>query len=548
MTLDQKRWVIGGLGLLFLLSLVAVQWLEVSRRAHEAEGGRGAAVVPASSQQCVDCHTQVSRGVVDHWTGSTHAVKGVGCVDCHKAEAKDADAFSHYGAQIATIVTPRDCAACHPTEAAEFAKSHHSKGGNILASLDNFLAETVEGSRVAFSPHAPTPGRAVQAVNGMAPANSGCQQCHGSLVALQASDGGTVTVRDLKPDENGQPSNLDALARVVKNESGKPLLHSSSWPNTGIGRINLDGSLGSCSACHSRHDFSARRARQPENCGKCHLGPDHPQKEIYEESKHGVAFRDLIGDMNLDAQPNWVLGRDYSAAPTCATCHMSANTRNGMKITHDPGERISWTNRPPVSLVMDTDANHAVVTETDPEKRRAAIADTADAKRNRMKQVCSHCHTPDYINQFYRQYDDLVILYNEKFARPGQAIMTALAENNLISKTQYDDHIEWTWYYLWHHEGRRARMGASMMAPDYTQWHGMFEVAERFYMALIPEARELAAAAARAGRGDAARRVTAVIDEILNRPEHQWFVKGAEEQADAIAQEMQRRYGPQMRR
>ena len=113
MTLDQKRWVIGGLGLLFLLSLVAVQWLEVSRRAHEERGGRSASVsVPAASRQCVDCHTQVSRGIVDHWTGSTHAEKGVACVDCHKAEAKDADVFSHYGAQIATIVTPRDCARC----------------------------------------------------------------------------------------------------------------------------------------------------------------------------------------------------------------------------------------------------------------------------------------------------------------------------------------------------------------------------------------------------------------------------------------------------
>jgi hypothetical protein len=222
---------------------------------------------------------------------------------------------------------------------------------------------------------------------------------------------------------------------------------------------------------------------------------------------------------------------------------MGANTRNGMKVTHDPGERISWTNRPPVSLVMDTDANHAVVTETDPEKRRAAIADTADAKRNRMKQVCSHCHTPDYINQFYRQYDDLVIHYNEKFAKPGQAIMTALAENNLITRTQYDDKIEWTWYYLWHHEGRRARMGASMMAPDYTQWHGMFEVAERFYMELIPEAREILDAAARGGRAEQARRARAVLDGILNRPEHQWLQKGAEEQADAIAREMARRYG-----
>ena len=99
--------------------------------------------------------------------------------------------------------------------------------------------------------------------------------------------------------------------------------------------------------------------------------------------------------------------------------------------------------------------------------------------------------------------------------------------------------------HLWHHEGRRARMGASMMAPDYTQWHGMFEVAERFYMALIPEARELAAAAR--GRARRRRGVSPPSSTILNRPEHQWFVKGAEEQADAIAQEMQRRTGSSRR-
>ncbi|MGZ8320916.1 MAG: multiheme c-type cytochrome, partial [Telluria sp.] len=238
-----------------------------------------------------------------------------------------------------------------------------------------------------------------------------------------------------------------------------------------------------------------------------------------------------------------VVGKDYSAAPTCATCHMSANMRNGMKVTHDPGERISWTNRPPVSLVMDTDVNHAVVTETDPEKRRAAIADTADAKRNRMKQVCSTCHTPDDINLFYRQYDDVVINYNEKFAKPGQAIMAALIDNGLLTKTPYDEQIEWTWYYLWHHQGRRARMGASMMAPNYTQWQGMFEVAENFYMKLIPEARAVTAAAGRAGKAAGARNADAAIDEVLRRPEHEWLLKGAEAQADAIQQEMQRKYG-----
>ena len=103
-----------------------------------------------------------------------------------------------------------------------------------------------------------------------------------------------------------------------------------------------------------------------------------------------------------------------------------------------------------------------------------------------MKQVCSTLPHAGLHQPLLPQYDDLVIHYNEKFAKPGQAIMGALAANSLITKTQYDEEIEWTWYYLWHHEGRRARMGASMMAPDYTQWHGMFEVAERFYMKLDP--------------------------------------------------------------
>ena len=283
--------------------------------------------------------------------------------------------------------------------------------GNILASLDNFLAETVEGSRTPFNPHAPTPGKKVTQVNGLASVAVGCKQCHGSNVALMSTDG---TPLDHEALADGK-----ARDRIKKNADGKPLFHPDTWPNTGIGRINLDGSLGSCSACHSRHDFSPRRARQPENCGKCHLGPDHPQKEIFEESKHGVAYRDLKAEMNLDAV-SWVLGKDYTQAPTCASCHMSGNIRNGGRITHDPGERISWTNRPPISLVMDTDAQHRVVKETDPVKRAKLVVDTADQKRNRMKEVCSTCHTGDYVNGFYKQYDDFVILYNEKFGGPAR--------------------------------------------------------------------------------------------------------------------------------
>lgn len=523
MTLETKRIIIAVLGAAFLVSLVFVQRMEVARKAEEAGLVPPHVVVPAASRDCVECHRKETPGIIDHWKGSRHARRGVACVDCHRAEQDDADAFTHYGALIAAVVTPRDCARCHPQVGTEFAASHHAKAANILASLDNLLAESIEGARIPFNPHSPTPGREQDfaRVNGMASVNSGCRQCHGAKVGLKTTDGGMVTADDLKPGPDGKPTNRDPLGKVERDRNGRPLLHPATWPNTGIGRINLDGSLGSCSACHSRHDFSPRRARQPENCGKCHLGPDHPQKEIYEESKHGVAYRDLREHMNLDAE-SWVLGKDYSQAPTCATCHMSGNIRNGGRITHDPGERISWTNRPPVSQVMDTDQNHNVVTETDPEKRKALVVDSWEQKRTRMREVCSTCHTPDYVNNFYQQYDDLVTLFNEKFAKPGQQIMAALVAQGLLTKAQFDEPIEWTWYYLWHHEGRRARHGASMMAPDYTHWHGMFEVADRFYLHFIPEARDITRGAAAQGKVAQAKAVDALIDAILARPEHAW--------------------------
>jgi hypothetical protein len=222
---------------------------------------------------------------------------------------------------------------------------------------------------------------------------------------------------------------------------------------------------------------------------------------------------------------------------------MSGHLRNGGKVTHDVGQRISWNNRPPVSVLMDTDRNNKLVNATDPDERRALIHDSAEQKRTRMKQVCSHCHTPDYINAFYHQYDDLVVLYNEKFGKAGQQIMAALGEQGLLSKTQFDEEIEWTWFFLWHHEGRRARHGAAMMAPDYVQWHGMFEVAERFYVELLPQARELTAHAAANGLGTQAAAVNHVIDAILARPEHPWFKEGAEEQTERIRHAMQERYG-----
>lgn len=509
-----------------VLAASLVPWLAIAAPAPPTGAAKRSrpAAVPASSRECIACHEGIHAGIVQQWRESRHAARGVGCFDCHQARKGDADAFEHHGALVAVVVTPRDCARCHQLEDRQFEASHHAKAGNILASLDNFLAETVEGARERFNPHAPAGSKeALADVNGMASAQVGCLQCHGGKVAIVKKGGGTITVDDLKPGPDGMPTAPALLEQIDRDEQGAPKLDPGTWPNTGIGRINLDGSRGACTACHSRHDFSPRRARQPESCGKCHLGPDHPQMEIFQESKHGIAYRDRQQQENLDSR-SWVLGKDYTAAPTCASCHLSANA-NGGKVTHDPGERISWTNRPPVSAPMDTDASNAVVTERDPEKRKALVTDTAQQKRARMVQACNVCHSTSYVNAFYAQYDSFIRLYNEKFARPGMEIMGELKKQGLLTKPDFDERIEWDWFYLWHHEGRRARHGASMMAPDYAHWHGMYEVAERFYHALIPEAREIAAKAAASGKKAQAEAVQRVIDGILHRPEHAWFLQ-----------------------
>ena len=142
----------------------------------------------------------------------------------------------------------------------------------------------------------------------------------------------TVPVDTIVADYAYDISSIDGIdfqETIFPFETDTIFLFERGGNDTGTWQgINPDGSWGSCSACHARHEFSVEQARQPEACGKCHLGPDHPQKEIYEESKHGVAYRDLRDEMNLDS-PEWVLGQDYAAAPTCATFCWATRARSG---------------------------------------------------------------------------------------------------------------------------------------------------------------------------------------------------------------------------
>jgi len=427
-------------------------------------------IIDEATEKCISCHGDEGHGksIVAEWGKSSHGTSGVGCIACHQADKDDLDAYEHEGYTIATVVTPNDCAKCHPKESEEFQNSHHADAGMIMGSLDNVLAEVVEG-HTAFN-------------NGSNPAAAaGCHQCHGSKV-------------ELLKDKSGN---------VLKNEAGIVQYDPKTWPNTGIGRINLDGSKGSCSACHSRHDFSRELSRNPENCGKCHQGPDHPQYEIYQLSKHGIAFAAHKDEMNLDSK-KWVVGEDYTVAPTCASCHISATPN--MPVTHEVGSRISWTLRPKVSEKLNENGMPW-------EERRA-----------NMKKVCAECHENSVIEGHYIQFDNEVNLYNEKFGKPALKIMNLLKSEKLITSVPFDEKIEWTYFYLWHHEGRRARHGAAMMAPDYTQWHGNFEVAERWYTEMVPEIKDIIADAKKEGKTASANKVEAELNRILNSDMHKWYL------------------------
>jgi len=51
-----------------------------------------------------------------------------------------------------------------------------------------------------------------------------------------------------------------------------------------------------------------------------------------------------------------------------------------------------------------------------------------------------------------------------------------LLANNLMTSEPFDEPIDFTYFELWHHWGRTAKFGVWLQGPDYTQWHGAYEV------------------------------------------------------------------------
>ena len=447
--------------------------------------------VSTETQTCIDCHEQYTPGIVEDWKSSRHSrmtpaegltrpnlerrvsatrvpaeLEGtvVGCFECHSRNAAShADNFEHFGFQINVIVTPADCGTCHPVEAEQYGRG---KKAHALDNLEknpvySLLVDAIVSMKSAVRGTL-QPGKA----SGNA-RNETCYACHGTRVGVRGT-------------------------RTVNTEAGEitvPVL--TNWPNTGVGRINPDGSAGSCTSCHARHGFSLELARKPSTCGQCHLEPDVPAYNVYKESKHGNIEESLGHRWTWDAVP-WKVGGDFTA-PTCAACHNSllVNAAGGViaERSHTFDTRL-WvrlfgliTSHPqPKSgathTIKNADGLPLPTTFAGVPAAPFLISpEEQQARRSTMRRVCTACHGPGWVDGHFAKLDTTLTEADGMVLAATGLLAAAWDRKMADRKNPFDEALEQQWVRQWLFYANSVRYGSAMSGPDYAAFkNGWWEL------------------------------------------------------------------------
>lgn len=444
------------------------------------------AALSSDSEECIGCHSIVTPGIVADWQKSRHAhttpaqglakpeqqrrisvaqLNGplantsVGCAECHtlNTDKHPTDSFEHNGFTIHTVVSPADCASCHPTETSDFSE-------NLMAEAYSNLMDN------------PVYAMMVNNTNGLATFNGqsfhhqnaddisnadSCLACHGTIVQVT----GTVS----RETEMGTME--------------FPTL--SNWPNAGVGRINPDGSKGACSSCHTRHQFSIEMARKPYTCAECHKGPDVPAYKVYSVSVHGNIQKSVDKSWDYSAVP-WTVGKDFTA-PTCATCHASElvdeNGRTLVKRSHRMNDRLPWrifgipyAHPHPIAANTSAIVNNGglnLPTELSGEPVSKFLIDAPEmAKRQQtMENVCSGCHSQQWIKGHFSRLDRSIETSNHMTLQATKVLSKAweegLAQGLPQGANPFDEALELKWVEQWLFYGNSVRFATAMGGADY---------------------------------------------------------------------------------
>lgn len=471
----------------------------------EAEDTTIAAPLSSQTQMCIGCHSRYTPGIVMDWKTSRHAQNtpasgmkkpdlekrisardlpdalrnhAVGCYECHSLNPSGhRDNFGHMGQKINVVVTPNDCSTCHPVEFAQFSKSKMAYAYRNI--MDNpvyrILIDTSAGLTV-FEKNTLSTQKASDKT-----LHETCLGCHGTDVTLKgmkyiSSALGPIEVPDL-----------------------------TNWPNQGIGRLNPDGSLGTCAACHARHGFSIEVARKPYTCSQCHHEPDVPAWEVYEESKHGNIYASKGKDWNFTNIP-WRIGLDFMA-PTCATCHNSLLISGDGSViaerTHDFGSRL-WVRlfgliysvpQPKsgdTTTIKNRDGLPLPATFTNEPASEFLIDKQEQEKRYQvMSKVCKGCHSTNWVNGHFEKMDNTIKETNEMTFTATKLLLDAWSKGIEDKSNPFDESIEKMWTKQWLFYSNSIRYSSAMTgAPDYTSFkNGWWNLNEN--LRLMKDAIEL---------------------------------------------------------
>jgi len=311
----------------------------------------------------------------------------VGCADCHKG---DHEAIVAGEAPVVAAV----CGECHRDEYSQHTDSRHGMGLHAGWGCNRNMPDRNKEE---------------------------CRFCH--------EEGSTL------------PRTIVHCARFLKQSSEMGM----------IGCNRCHQVENNCASCHSNHLTRPEIAADPKVCAKCHMGPDHPQWEMWETSMHGTLYS--------SAGPE--------VGPSCQLCHMPDGS-------HDVSRGLTS----PPSMKPYPEAEQA-------------------GQRDEMIEICSQCHAADFARRDLAAADAVrrqglaLVAEAEEVVRdindrnlldppPSKRPKHPLQGNKLVTDGEmlYEDysHIERLFFKMKKYSLAKTVKGAYHQNPAYTHWYGNAEM------------------------------------------------------------------------